>query len=29
MSLDLWLGGLLALGLFFYLAYALARPDRF
>ena len=29
MSFDLVLGGLTALGLLAYLAYALARPERF
>jgi K+-transporting ATPase KdpF subunit len=29
MSLDNLLGGLVALGLFAYLAYALLRPERF
>lgn len=29
MSLDLVLGGLVALGLFLYLVYALIRPERF
>ncbi|WP_374469548.1 K(+)-transporting ATPase subunit F [Phenylobacterium sp.] len=29
MSIDNVLGGLVALGLFAYLAYALLRPERF
>ncbi|MBB4001379.1 MAG: potassium-transporting ATPase subunit F [Aurantimonas endophytica] len=29
MTLDLILGGLTAIGLLFYLGYALARPERF
>lgn len=29
MSIDLILGGLTALGLAFYLVYALIRPERF
>jgi K+-transporting ATPase KdpF subunit len=29
MSLDLWLAGLSALGLLFYLVAVLARPERF
>ena len=29
MSLDLWLAGLTATGLLFYLVAVLARPERF
>jgi K+-transporting ATPase KdpF subunit len=29
MTLDLVLGGLVTLGLLFYLTYALLRPERF
>lgn len=29
MTLDLWLGALIALGLLVYLTYALLRPERF
>ncbi|WP_344696732.1 K(+)-transporting ATPase subunit F [Sphingomonas rosea] len=29
MTLELWLGGLTALGLLLYLAAALLRPERF
>ena len=29
MTLDLALGGLVTLGLLFYLTYALVRPERF
>jgi len=29
MTLDLWLGGLTALGLLLYLLAVLARPERF
>jgi K+-transporting ATPase KdpF subunit len=29
MTLDLWLGGLTALGLLIYLLAVLARPERF
>lgn len=29
MALDYWLSGLVALGLGFYLFYALVRPERF
>ncbi|GAO77711.1 hypothetical protein SC1_01004 [Sphingopyxis sp. C-1] len=29
MTLDLWLAGLTALGLLFYLVAVLARPERF
>lgn len=29
MTLDLWLAGLAALGLLFYLVAVLARPERF
>lgn len=29
MTLELWLGGLTALGLLVYLAAVLARPERF
>lgn len=29
MSIDTMLGGLVALGLFVYLAYALMRPEKF
>ncbi len=29
MTLELWLGALIALGLLVYLTYALLRPERF
>lgn len=29
MTLELWLAGLIALGLLVYLTYALLRPERF
>ena len=29
MTLDLWLGALVTLGLLGYLTYALVRPERF
>ncbi len=29
MTFDLWLGGLVTLGLLAYLTYALVRPERF
>jgi K+-transporting ATPase KdpF subunit len=29
MTLELWLGALVALGLLVYLTYALLRPERF
>ena len=29
MTLELWIGALIALGLLVYLTYALLRPERF
>jgi K+-transporting ATPase KdpF subunit len=29
MSLENWIGGLISLGLFVYLCYAMLRPEKF
>jgi K+-transporting ATPase KdpF subunit len=29
MTLENWIGGLISLGLFLYLCYALLRPEKF
>jgi K+-transporting ATPase KdpF subunit len=29
MSLENWIGGLISLGLFIYLCYAMLRPEKF